>query len=160
MNFIVKLVPSLALVLATACGPNDPGASHPAAAGPDLRFASPVVGLALPGAAALLDVEQGATVSVACNTSAFRARYRYGNGGNAFAAAHANRSHTVGTGPFNFAQAGLGAGLARSAWASFGAVLAPNTPTAIVIRLDAAGAVAETNEGNNVWWARVVRKCP
>ena len=125
-----SLTLAAALFTFTACGsPQTESASQLAAAGPDLRFASPSVDLALPGVAALVPVTNGGTVSIPCNTSQFRGRYRYGNSGNMGAGAHTNRSHTAGSTAFNFAQAPLAAGIARLAWTSFGAVLAPNTPT-------------------------------
>lgn len=156
-----SLTLAAALVTLTACGsPQTESSSQLAAAGPDLRFASPIVDLALPGVAGLLPVTNGATVSIPCNVSAFRGRYRYGNSGNVGAAAHTNRSHTAGSAAFNFAQAPLAAGIARLAWASFGAVLVPNTPTVIAIRLDSTLAVAESVETNNAWSAKLIRKCP
>lgn len=154
------LIPASLTALLSACGTPDETTSQVAAAGPDLRFASANVDMALPGGGALVPVAQGSTFTIPCNTSGFRGRYRYGNSGNVGAGAHTNRSHTAGSGAYSFAQAALGAGLARMAWASFPAVPAANTPTIIAIRLDSTLAIAESVETNNAWWAKVVRQCP
>lgn len=151
------------MAMMSGCGQGGDGELSQIKAGPpDLRFSGIPVQMYVPGAAAPVDVLNGGTFKVPCNTPGFRARYRYENVGQSPAAAHSNASQVTGSGTYAFAQAAMGAGTLRYAFASFGAVAAPNIETKLSIRLDApgVGAVWEADEANNVWVAKVIRSCP
>ena len=131
-----------------------------ASLGPDLKFASANVQVYVPSLGVFSPVAYGATFSVPCNTNGFRARYRYGNYGPVSAGAHVNQSQVVGSGAYSFAQSTLTAGTLRETFASFGAIVVPNSPTKLAIRLDSTFVVGESDESNNTWVAKVVRNCP
>jgi hypothetical protein len=146
------------LPLAAACG-GSVDASRTLAGPPDLRFSGIPVQVYTPSGATIA-VDNGATFHVPCQTTGFRARYRYENAGGSIAGAHTNSSMAAGSAVYPFAQAAMGAGVLRYAWASFGAVNPPNTAVKLAIRLDSAAVVAEASEANNLWVAKVVRDCP
>lgn len=152
---------STALALAlSACGTAPEAALSELRAGPpDLRFSGIPVTIYLPSGGTV-DVLNGATFQIPCNTTGFRAKYRYENAGQSGAATHNNQSGVIGGATYNFAQNALPMSTLRYAWASFGGVPA-NVEQKIWMRLDSGPAVVgESNELNNAWVAKVVRTCP
>ena len=158
---------ALALTLAgtlTGCGVKSPSeesesATMAVAALPNLRFVGLNVEVHVPSGGTIV-VAKDTVFKVPCNTSGLRARYKYGNGGPVIAGAHVNAGITLGGATYPFAQAALAAGASREAWASWGTLTPANTPISVAIRLDNGGAVAESNELDNVWKAQVIRVCP
>ena len=158
MRFVSTLTLLLPLAL-SGCGTGGDTGSHLASPPPNLRFIGSTISIAT-GSGALVTLAKGATIDLPCGLSNFRAQYKYGNSGPIGAGLHKNISFSTGGSAYSFAQAALAAGATRVTWASFGAIVTPNVPTTITIRLDGTDLVSESDETDNAWFASVVRKCP
>lgn len=163
MQILKRLALALALTtVPLACGPGQDASTASLKAGPpNLRFSGIAVIMLLPNGAQV-GVLNGDTFHVPCETNGFRAKYRYQNNGESAAGAHKNVSGINGGTQYPFTQAPLNASTIRYAYASFGKIPVANVETKLTIKLDGPGigAVAEANEGDNQFVAKVVRDCP
>lgn len=126
---------------------------------PDLRF-DPLT-IRVDTGWGIVNVKNGGRVRIRCNWSTVRVGYRYKNASFVGAGGHSVRAFFTGGPSVVAPQPPLGPNAFRSNWVSLnGSLLPPNVWRQVRIYLDNFNAVAEMNEGNNLFTANVIRVCP
>lgn len=158
MKKLLLTLPAIVLV-SVSCGATE-SSDAKSILKPDLQFSPGLLHVAFPSGVTI-GVANGGTIRVPCNAPGISVKYTYKNAGRPAARPHSITGMVAGLTGSGQGVGALAGGQSRTLVMNISLAGLPNHQVrAFALTLDASGVVNESSEANNVFSARVLKRCP